>query len=105
MRPNYKPPFEKFVRKQPRAFQLVIEDVVEVVCADPFIGEAKVGDLKGIWVYKFAHKRQQYLMAYRPPTDEELKAEGIDAELLFIDFYQMGTHENFYAALKKYLKS
>lgn len=44
-------------------------------------------------------------MAYRPPTDEELKAEDVDIELLLIDFYQMGVHENFYAALKKYLKS
>lgn len=31
--------------------------------------------------------------------------KGVDIELLVIDFYQAGTHENFYAALKKYLKS
>jgi hypothetical protein len=105
MKPNYKPPFATFVKKQHKPFQLAIEDAVEDVCADPNIGEAKTGDLQGIWVCKFTHNRQQYLMAYRPPTDEELKAEGVDIELLFIDFYQMGTHENFYATLKKYLKS
>jgi hypothetical protein len=105
MRPHYKPPFAACVKKQRKPFQLVIEDAVENVCAAPNIGEAKTGDLQGIWVYKFSHNRQQYLMAYRPPTDEELKAEGGDAELLFIDFYQLGTHENFYATLKKYLKS
>jgi hypothetical protein len=63
------------------------------------------GDLAGIWVYKFKHNRQEYLVAYRPPTDDEMKAEGVDVELLLIDFYQVGSHENFYATLKKYLKS
>lgn len=105
MKPNYKPPFLTFVKKQHKPFQLVVEDAVEDVCANPNIGEAKTGDLLGIWVHKFTHNRQQYLMAYRPPTAEELKAEGVDIELLFIDFYQTGTHENFYATLKKYLKS
>jgi len=105
MKPNYKPPFVTFVKKQHKPFQLVIEDAVEAVCADPNIGEAKTGDLQGIWVYKFTHNRQQYLMAYRPPTDEELTEGGVNIELLFIDFCQLGTHENFYATLKKYLKS
>jgi hypothetical protein len=105
MKPNYKPPFATFLKKQQKPFQLVIEDEVEAVCENPGIGEAKTGDLQGIWVHKFTFNRQQYLMAYRPPTDEELKAEGVDIELLFIDFFQVGSHENFYAALKKYLKS
>lgn len=105
MKPNYKPPFATFLKKQHKPLQLVIEDAVEDVCCVPNIGEAKTGDLQGIWVHKFTHNRQQYLMAYRPPTDEELKAEGVEIELLYIDFYQVGTHENFYATLKKYLKS
>lgn len=44
-------------------------------------------------------------MAYPPPTDEEIARENAKVDLLFIDFYQAGTHENFYADLKKYLKS
>ncbi|MGK5080744.1 type II toxin-antitoxin system RelE/ParE family toxin [Janthinobacterium sp. HLX7-2] len=104
MIPIYKPPFVAFVKKQHNPFQLVIEDAVEFVCEDPSIGEPKTGDLQGICVYKFTHNHQQYLMAYRPPTNEELKAEGVNIELLLIDFYQLGSHENFYAALKKYLK-
>jgi hypothetical protein len=105
MQPNYKPPFKTFVKKQHKPLQLAIEDAVEDVCNDPNIGEQKTGDLQGIWVYKFTFKTQQYLIAYRPPADEELKAEGVDIELLVIDFYQAGPHENFYATLKKYLKS
>ena len=105
MQPNYKPPFKAFVKKQNKPLQLAIEDAVEDVCRAPNIGEQKTGDLRGIWVYKFTHKTRLYLIAYRPPMDEALKAEGVDIELLVIDFFQAGTHENFYAALKKYLKS
>jgi hypothetical protein len=105
MKPNYKPPFNSFVKKQHKPLQLAIEDAVEDVCATPEAGEPKVGDLQGIWVHKFKHQGRQYLIAYRPPSDDELKADGVDIELLFIDFYQVGTHENFYADLKNYLKS
>lgn len=105
MKPNYKPPFKLFVKKQHKPLQLAIEDAVEEVCESPDIGEPKTGDLEGISVYKFMHNRQEYLIAYRPPKDEELRAEGVDIELLFIDFYKVGVHENFYIALKKYLKS
>jgi hypothetical protein len=43
MRPNYKPPFLAFVKKQSRPFQLAIEDAVEDICAQPSIGVAKAG--------------------------------------------------------------
>ena len=83
---------------------MAIEDEVEVVCSNPDIGEPKVGDLAGIWVHKFRFRSQEYLVAYRPPTPEQ-RAEGVDVELLMIDFYQVGSHENFYAQLKLYLKA
>lgn len=105
MKPNYKLPYKAFVKKQHKPLQLAIEDAVEDVCAAPDIGEQKTGDLQGIWVHKFTHKSQRYLIAYRPPTEEERKAEGIDIVLLVIDFDQVGTHENFHAALKTHLKS
>jgi hypothetical protein len=104
MRQNYKPPFSKFVKKAHKPLQLAIEDAVEDVCAHPDIGAAKAGDLAGIWVYKFKFNRQEYLIAYRPPSLEAWKL-GIEVELLMMDFYQVGLHENFYEALKRYLKS
>ncbi|MBM9535463.1 type II toxin-antitoxin system RelE/ParE family toxin [Desulfobulbus alkaliphilus] len=78
--------------------QLAIEDAVDVVCDTPDIAEAKAGDLAGIRVYKFRFKRQQYLIAYRPAAQELM------VEVLVIDFYQVGTHENFYETLKRYLR-
>lgn len=104
MKPSYKPPFSKFVKKAHKPLQLAIEDAVDDVCENPEIGEAKVADLAGIWVYKFKFNRQEYLIAYRPPAAEEQR-QGVDVELLIIDFYQIGSHENFYDELKRYLKS
>ena len=63
MKPNYKPPFSRFVKKAHKPLQLAVEDVVEAICEDPeHIGELKVGDLAGVWVYKFKFNRQEYLV-------------------------------------------
>lgn len=103
LKQNYKPPFSKFVKKAHKPLQLAIEDAAEDICADPEIGEAKLGDLIGIRVYKFRFNRQEYLVAYRPPSQEDIDKK-FDLEFLFIDFYQVGSHENFYDELKRYLR-
>jgi hypothetical protein len=87
----YKPLFRKFVKKQTRPLQLAAEDEVERIAEDPAIGESKLGDLRGIQVHKFKFQRQSFLIAYRAAVPE-------------IIFYSMGTHENFYRDLKRYLK-
>ena len=96
---NFKRPFFQYVKKAHKPLKLAIEDEVEVVCARPEIGELKVGDLAGIRVQKFRFNRHEYLIAYRPP------AKDAPLEFLIIDFYQVGVHENFYDALKKYLRN
>ncbi|MDE2417784.1 MAG: type II toxin-antitoxin system RelE/ParE family toxin [Burkholderiales bacterium] len=101
---NFKPPFSRFVKKSHKPLQLAIEDAVDEVCVDVTIGEAKVGDLAGIRVYKFKFNRQEYLMAYRPPAAGEV-VDLSTIEWLTIDFYQVGLHENFYDDLKRYLKT
>ena len=63
MKPNYKPPFVRFVKKAHKPLQLAIEDAVEEICEAPEMGEAKVGDLAGIRVRKFKFNRQEYLIA------------------------------------------
>ncbi|MDO9144522.1 type II toxin-antitoxin system RelE/ParE family toxin [Rhodoferax sp.] len=98
METNFKRPFAQYVKKAHKPLQLAIEDEVDVVCDDPEIGELKVGDLAGIRVRKFRFSRQEYLIAYRAPKDD------VSVEFLVIDFYQVGTHENFYAELKQYLR-
>ena len=87
----YKPPFKKFVKKQARPLQLSIEDEIEKIIENHTIGETKKGDLQGFRVHKFTIKKQKLLIAYRITETDIL-------------FYMIGSHENFYRNLKKYLK-
>ncbi len=87
----YKSPFKRFVKKQNRALQLAIEDETERIKNDSAAGEIKRGDLSGFFVYKFTFQNQEYLIAYKQQKD-------------CITFYMIGTHENFYRELKRYIK-
>ncbi len=98
MQSNFKRPFAQYVKKAHKPLQLAIEDAVELVCKTPDVGEPKVGNLVGISVHKFRFNRQEYLMAYRPPKKD------VATKFLVIDFYQLGSHENFYDELKHYLR-
>lgn len=91
MKTFYKPPFRKFVKKQTRPLQLSIEDEIEKILENPSIGESKKGDSLGFQVHKFSFKKQKLLIAYKVSPNEML-------------FYMVGSHENFYRNLKKYLK-
>jgi hypothetical protein len=65
-----------------------VDQAVDEIIRDPGIGEAKKGDLVGVYVHKFDCVNQQFLMAYEyDPTTRVL--------LL------VGTHENFYRNLKR----
>lgn len=103
---NYKRPFASFVKKQHRPFQAVIEDEVFAVCNNPMLGEEKVGDLARIRVHKFRYQKKEYLMAYYCPDGNDIAVVvPAEVQLIFIDFYQVGSHENFYNDLKAYLRA
>ena len=70
----------------------VLDQEIRNIADQPSIGEEKKGDLRGIFVYKFKIETAEYLLAYR--------MVGEDLELIMI-----GPHENYYRALKNYLKS
>ena len=72
MQKNYKSPFRQFVKKAHKPLRLAIEDEVDRVCENPAIGASKKGDLAGILVHKFKFNRQEYLIAYRPPADDQI---------------------------------
>ena len=65
-----------------------VDDAVAEIVRDPTIGEAKKGDLAGVFVYKFKCNDQLMLLAYEydPCT-----------RLLLL----LGSHENFYRDLKR----
>ena len=65
-----------------------VDDAVASIVRDPTIGQAKKGDLAGVFVYKFKSNAQLILLAYQyDPTTRML--------LL------LGSHENFYRDLKR----
>ncbi len=66
-----------------------LDDAVRKIMNEPELGEQKIGDLKGVRVFKFRMGNDQILLAY-----ETLE------ETLYL--YAFGVHENFYRDLKKY---
>ena len=80
-----------FARGYKRLHQRQKQDVdaaVNVIVVNPLAGEAKRGDLAGVYVYKFKSQAQLMLLAYEfDPRTRHL--------LL------LGSHENFYRELKR----
>ena len=87
----YKSAFRKFIKKQPRPFQLAIEDEIERIYKNPEIGGEKSGDLAGFRVHKFTFKKQAYLIGYKTAGGP-------------VTAYMIDTHENFYRNLKRYMR-
>jgi mRNA interferase RelE/StbE len=65
-----------------------VDDAVASIVRDPAIGEAKKGDLLGVFVYKFKSNGQLILLAYEYDPGTRM--------LLLL-----GSHENFYRDLKR----
>ncbi|MDP3840969.1 MAG: type II toxin-antitoxin system RelE/ParE family toxin [Oxalobacteraceae bacterium] len=65
-----------------------VDDAVADIVRDPTIGEAKKGDLAGVFVHKFKCNDQLTLLAYEYDPGTRL--------LLLL-----GSHENFYRDLKR----
>ncbi len=83
------PSFVKATKKLHRTQKTELDDAVRAVSVDPEIGEAKVGDLAGVRVYKFRLSNQLCLLAYRVLDEDSLK------------LLTFGPHENFYRDLKR----
>lgn len=78
---------KKFLKQEKGTLDKEIKRIIE----NPFVGEEKKGDLRGVYIHKFKIKTIQYLLSYRMIND------GL--ELIMI-----GPHENYYRDLKSYLK-
>jgi len=83
------PTFERAVKKLHKQQKADLDTAVRAVVADVEIGEAKVGDLAGVRVYKFRLANQLCLLSYRVLDEETLK------------LLTVGPHENFYRDLKR----
>ena len=81
--------FTKATKKLHTLQKVELDAALKLISKDPIIGEPKVGDLLGIYVYKFKLSQQQCLLAYRIVDQESIK------------LLTFGPHENFYRDLKR----
>jgi hypothetical protein len=86
------PRFARAKRAFPAPIQLQIDEVVKAIMADPLVGEAKSGALKGVRVEKFKVGPQQLLVA-----------NIFTAKTQVVEMLDVGPHENFYRELTQYL--
>jgi len=82
------PTFERVAKKLHRQQKADLDEAVRVIAGGAEIGEAKVGDLAGIRVYKFRMVNQLCLLSYRVLDEDSIK------------LLTVGPHENFYRDLK-----
>ena len=86
------PRFGRAKKRLPAAAQLVVDEAVRGLLAEPLSGEPKTGALKGVRVVKCKVGTLQLLLAYQ-----------CDAKRNVIEVLDVGPHENFYRELQKYL--
>ncbi len=84
------PTFERTVKKLHGQQKADLDAAVTAVACDVSIGEAKMGDLVGIGVYKFRMVNQLCLLSYRILDASSIK------------LLTVGPHENFYRDLKRF---
>ncbi|MGE5504807.1 MAG: type II toxin-antitoxin system RelE/ParE family toxin [Actinomycetota bacterium] len=89
MRLIVSPTFLRAVKKLHPNQKRDLDEAVRSVAGNPTLGEAKVGDLDGVRVFKFRMVGQLCLLAYTRQDEETLV------------LLALGAHENFYRDLKR----
>ena len=84
--------FAKAVKKLHSNQKSDLDKAVQLLIADPMIGDSKAGDLEGVRVHKFKIVNQLNLLAY-----------SYEDKILTLTLLAIGSHENFYRDLKQSL--
>ena len=92
---RFLPPASKFIKKlKDKKLKMLYQEAVDKIRRDHTVGEAKTGDLSGVYGYDIYYNRTNYELAY---TVEYLE----DKVIVVI---MAGTRENFYDQLKQYMR-
>ncbi|MBL7129159.1 MAG: type II toxin-antitoxin system RelE/ParE family toxin [Ignavibacteria bacterium] len=86
------PLFARKIKQLHKNQKKELDKQIRKILANIKIGEEKKGDLKNIFVYKFMLQKIRYLLAYRIKSNT-------------LELITIGSHENYYRDLKKYLKA
>jgi len=89
------PAAARYLKKlKDKALKAEFQTAIDLIVSDPQVGEAKTGDLSGVFCYDIRHNKTNYELAY---TLIERNGETVVVILA-------GTRENFYEELKRYMK-
>ena len=92
---RFLPPAAKFIKKlKDKKLKNLYHDAVDKIREDYTVGEAKMGDLSGVYGYDIYYNKTNYELAY---TVEYL-------ENVVVVVIMAGTRENFYDQLKLYMR-
>ena len=83
------PSFVRAAKKLHPNQKKALDKAVKSIADNPNLGVAKVGDLQGVYVFKFKVNANVWLLAYRVLSAKEIK------------LLVTGPHENFYRDLKR----
>ena len=92
---KFLPRAEKEIKKiKDKKLKGKIKDALIKLSENPYIGQAKKGDLSGIYGYDVYYNKTNYEISY--------KIYEVDNKKIIVII--IGTRENFYKELKKYIK-
>lgn len=92
---RFLPPAERYLKKiKDKKLLLKYKEAIDEILGDYTVGEAKTGDLSGIYCYDIFYNKTNYELAYRVEFVGDVVVVVIMA----------GTRENFYNELKRYMK-
>lgn len=92
---RFLPPEAKFIKKlKDEKLKILYQKAVDKIREDHTVGEAKTGDLTGVYGYDIYYNKTNYELVY---TVEYLE----DKVIVVI---MAGTRENFYDQLKQYMR-
>jgi mRNA-degrading endonuclease RelE of RelBE toxin-antitoxin system len=93
---RFLPPAAKFLKKlKDKKLKRLFQEAVDSICKDYTIGEAKTGDLIGVYGYDLFYNKTHYEIAYTVSYEEN--------EVIVV--IMAGTRENFYEQLKRYMNN
>ena len=92
---RFLPPAAKYLKKlKDKKLKQLFAEAVQKIQTDYTIGEAKTGDLNGIYGYDIYYQKINYELAYM--------IERVGETVVVI--IMAGPRENFYDTLKRYIK-
>ena len=92
---RFLPPAAEFIKKlKDKKLKMLYQEAIDKIREDYTVGEAKTGDLSGVYGYDIYYNKTNYELAYTVKYQENT----------IISVIMAGTRENFYDQLKQYMR-